>query len=185
MLYFIFVLGMFDIMIYPMLLLLGCTVFRVFLNKPVTQDEYIDEPERKSIIINYLIALSGIFIGTYMIRDLYKHPTNPIPLIGTPFPELAILDMMMFTGLMAICEEQFFRGEIFEWLTNRLPAPGLAIISSSAFFTAYHFQIYGSSVDSLLYVFVGGVVLAWAVYRSRRLCCASLAHLTNNLFSVV
>lgn len=172
-------------MIYPLLLLVGCTVFRVFLNKPVTTDEYIDEPERKNIFVNYLIALSGIFIGTYMVRDLYKHPTNPIPLLGIAFPQLGVIDMALFSGLMAIVEEQFFRGEIFEWLTNRMPAPGLAIILSSAFFTAYHFQIYGSNIDSLLYVFVGGVVLAWAVYRSRRLAPASLAHLTNNVAGAI
>ena len=179
MFYFLFVVGL-EALFYPLLLLAGCAVFRVYINKPLDRDEELDRSEGKKVAVGFVLAFTGIIVGNLFVHDLYRNPQNPLPFTGAPFPELAALDATFFAAMMAIVEEQFFRGEIFEWLAYR-STPGIGIIGSAAFFTAYHFKVYGGDVDSLIYVLVGGVSLAWSVWYTQRLAPASLAHLVNNI----
>jgi len=177
MLYFIFVFGMIDVMIYPFVLLVASLVMRVFLNKPVEQDLYVDVAEGKSTLLYYLVALIGIGIGSIIARGLYNFPFTPQQIA------LSVIDLMLFGTLMAIAEEQFFRGELLEWLKHRVPRP-VAIFLSGAIFTIYHFKVYAGSTDSLYLVFAAGIALSWVTVMSRRLAPATLAHITNNIMAV-
>lgn len=177
MLYFIFVLEMLSLMIYPMLLLVGALLLRVYVNKRVKKDPSVDEREGKSIFMFYLIALIGIGLGNLFIEGLYDYPIEN-------YLSSASTDAVLFTVLMAIVEEAFFRGELLEWLTTVMP-PSFAVISDAAIFMGYHLNVYGRDPECLLYVFIGGLSLAFVTIQSRRLSPAMLAHITNNLVSVL
>jgi len=179
-LYFIFVLGQLELLIYPIVLLVGALVFRVFVNKgKVEVDETLDPMDRKKILLYYLLALVGIGVGNFLIRGLYDFPLPTSTAIAT-----TTMDAWLFTTLMAIVEEQFFRGEMLEWMANYLP-PFMGVLANAAIFTAYHLGVYGAKPDSLLYVMIGGISLAVVTMKSRRLSPAMGAHITNNLLSVL
>jgi len=182
MLYFIFVVGMLDILIYPMLLLVGALVLRVFVNRKLLKDEEIDRTEQKTILVYYLLGLIGIGLGSWFVQGLYDFPIEKyvpsLVLSGSSF------DIALFTVLMAIVEEQFFRGELLEWMSNTM-TPTTATIGNAAVFMGYHLGVYGTNPDNLLYVFIGGLTLALITVKSRRLLPAQLAHITNNLWSVL
>jgi len=180
MLYFIFVLHMLDLMIYPMLLLVGVLALRIFVNRKVLRDEELEPPEIKSIFLYYLIALVGIGIGSWFIQGLYNFPFEEY-LTAT---KLDMTNVWLFTCLMAIVETQFFQGELLEFLSNSM-SPALAVIGSALVFMAYHLGVYGTQPENLLYVFIGGLSLAYVTLQSRRISPAIMAHITNNLLSVM
>jgi len=180
MLYFIFVAHLLDLMIYPMLLVVGTLTLRLFVNRKVLRDEELEPPEIKSIFIYYLVALVGIGIGSWLIRGLYDFPFEKYLTIA----RLQVIDAGLFTSLMAIVETQFFQGELLEYMSNTM-SPSLAVIASSFVFMAYHLGVYGTQPENLLYVFIGGLSLAYVTVQSRRISPALLAHITNNLLSVM
>jgi membrane protease YdiL (CAAX protease family) len=96
--------------------------------------------------------------------------------------ELTGVDAMLYAVLIAVAEEQFFRGAILNFLLT-LTNSTVAIFSSAAIFMVYHFAVYGTSTSNLVYVLVGGLALAWAAYRSGRLSPSILAHVINNVLS--
>jgi len=180
MLYFIFVVQLLELMIYPMLLVVGTLALRIFVNRKVLRDEELEPPEIKSIFIYYLIALVGIGIGSWFISGLYHFPFEKY-LVTV---KLTMMDAWLFTCLMAIVETQFFQGELLEYMSGTM-SPSLAVIASALVFMAYHLGVYGTLPENLLYVFIGGLSLAYVTVQSKRLSPALLAHITNNLLSVL
>jgi len=180
MLYFIFVVHLLDLMIYPMLLLVGVLALRVFVNRKILRDDELEPPEIKSIIIYYLLALVGIGLGSWFIQGLYNFPFEKY--LATT--KLDVIDAWLFTCLMAIVETQFFQGELLEFLSNSM-SPALAVIASALIFMSYHLGVYGTQPENLLYVFIGGLSLAYVTLQSRRISPAIMAHITNNLLSVM
>jgi membrane protease YdiL (CAAX protease family) len=85
--------------------------------------------------------------------------------------------------LIAIAEEQFFRGFITNLLTVKTGFFG--VILSGIFFSVYHLAVYGTSYSSLFIVMGGGIILAYAAYKTRRVSTVMAPHLLNNLASVV
>jgi membrane protease YdiL (CAAX protease family) len=181
-LYLIFVGGMLDVLIYPLILLIGSVILRVYVStRQVEKDEYVEREEAKGIFVYYLVALLGIGLGNFLVTNLYRFP---IEKYLSTLQVLSITDTILLAILMAISEEQFFRGELLEWLSHKMPV-GMAILLNALCFTAYHFKVYGSSTESLLFVFIGGSILAYVTIRSRRLAPAQLAHITNNIGGVL
>jgi len=180
MLYFIFVAHLLDLMIYPMLLVVGTLAFRLFINRKVLRDEELEPPEIKSILVYYLLALVGIGIGSWFIQGLYDFPFEKYLAAA----RLEVIDAWLFTTLMAIVETQFFQGELLEYMSNSM-APALAVIANAFVFMVYHLGVYGTQPENLLYVFIGGLSLAYVTIQSRRISPAVLAHITNNLLSVM
>jgi membrane protease YdiL (CAAX protease family) len=183
--YFVFVYGLQSIMFFPIILLVLSLVFRVYINKKLHKDEELDEAEGKSILTYYIVALFGLVLGSLVVKGLYNFPYEKY-LTDTPIMSAFLLDpssQWVFTTVMAITEEWFFRGELLEFLTYRLP-PGLASFVSALVFMSYHLGVYGTSFENLMYILVGGIGLAIAVTRSRRLEPSLFAHITNNLMAV-
>jgi membrane protease YdiL (CAAX protease family) len=98
---------------------------------------------------------------------------------------LSITNSALFGVEMAIAEEMFFRGVIFNYLIDMLKHPTIAIIGSAIIFMAYHFGVYGGSNTSLIYVLVGGIILAWVTNKSKNLVAAMFAHSINNVLAAV
>jgi len=98
--------------------------------------------------------------------------------------QLSLADQYLYGVMYAICEEQFFRGAVtsfFMWKTSSIP---ISSLFSGGFFMVYHFKVYGSAADKLMYVAIAGAALSYAVLKSRRLSSSGLAHIGNNLLAV-
>lgn len=186
MVYFTFVLGNLSILIYPFILLIAALTFRVFINKKLVKDTDIDKTERKDILIYYFVGLIGIGIGNLLVKGLYTFPINEaLNRLGVQITmSMAPIDDRLFTILMAIVEEQLFRGEMLEWMSGSMP-PGVASLANAGVFSVYHLGVYGTQPQNLIYVLVGGIALAWITIKSRRLTSALGAHITNNILGAI
>jgi membrane protease YdiL (CAAX protease family) len=108
-----------------------------------------------------------------------------IPVVVRVVPmELTGMDAALYAVLMAIAEENFFRGAITNFLLT-ITSPAFAILGSAMIFTAYHIAVYRTSLEAFIYVFVGGAVLAWVAQRTGRLSPAICAHIINNLLATL
>lgn len=163
-----------QIVLFPVTLLLSGLVMEFYLER---KREYVDsilEPTTMKQIGNYtIIALFGIFLTGYVVQK-FKIPM-----------ELTGYDAILYGVLIAIGEEQFFRGFITDWLLTQLKSPMLALLVSALTFMIYHFAVYGTQADALIYVFAGGFVLSWTAYKSRRISPPMLAHIINNVAAVL
>jgi membrane protease YdiL (CAAX protease family) len=159
------------VILFPAVLLITGIVLQFYLQRRV---EVVDSLAKSAGDIGFytLIALAGIAIASFTAPALAKLPKM----------ELTGVDAMLYAVLIAVAEEQFFRGAILNFLLT-LTNPTLAILSSAAIFMVYHFAVYGTILANLIYVLIGGLVLSWVAYRSGRLSPSILAHVLNNTLS--
>ena len=167
-----------TVALFPAVLLITGIVLQFFLLRRVETVDSVFEPETAWNIGFYtLLALAGIGLGSIISPALAKAvPVQKMQLTG--------MDAVLYSVLISIAEEQFFRGAITNFLLSMFP-PSMAVLGSAAIFTAYHLAVYGTEASALIYVFVGGAVLAFVAYRSGRLSPACLAHMFNNVLSFV
>ena len=166
------------VILFPAILLISGIMLQFFLLRKVeTVDSVFQEETAWNIGYYTLVALAGIGLGNLISPALAK---------ATPIQKMQLtgMDALLYSVLIAIAEEQFFRGAITNFLLTMLP-PSMAILGSAAIFTAYHLAVYGTELSALIYVFVGGAVLAFVAYRSGRLSPSILAHCLNNILSFV
>jgi membrane protease YdiL (CAAX protease family) len=156
----------------PFLLLAGSAVINKYAVRSVPDDPSIDKRESHQIFYYTLIALAGISFGSLFASGIA--PRLPTSIIS----ENAGLVAVGFSVLMAIAETQFFQGEL---LMLMKPMGVGAVLASALVFTGYHWKVYGTNQASLVYVFVGGLALAYAAYKTRRITSSMIAHIINNL----
>lgn len=87
--------------------------------------------------------------------------------------------VLLIGGAPAVCEELLFRGYIQTRLTRRFPA-WVGILVASLLFAAFHLD-----PVHVIAVFPLGIWMGWLAYRSGSILPAMLAHLVNNVLSVV
>jgi membrane protease YdiL (CAAX protease family) len=175
------------VVVFPALLLLtgwfGERIIERRSAKP-EEDPSLSKTEYKSILFYGLLAVAGTFIMGYAIQNVH--------LFGTvEGMQLSALDSLLYTVLIAVGEEEFFRGFVTEALLNlKMPAkfglfntPYVALLMSAFLFCGYHFARYGTNPDALMYVFAGGFVLSWVAWRSRRISTTMIGHGLNNLLA--
>lgn len=92
---------------------------------------------------------------------------------------LTVIPAVMFVSLIAIGEEQFFRGFLTNYLSKK--SVFLGILGSAAVFASFHLAVYGMSVSALFYVLASGVLLAWIGIHSGRLFVVMMIHIMNNV----
>jgi len=92
---------------------------------------------------------------------------------------LTVVPAVMFVTLIAIAEEQFFRGFLTNYLSKK--SIYLGIFGSAAVFAAFHLAVYGIIVSALFYVLASGVLLAWLGIHSGRLFVVMAIHIMNNV----
>ena len=81
--------------------------------------------------------------------------------------DLSVTNSALFGIEMAVAEEMFFRGVVFNYLLDEIVHhPTMAMLASAIIFMIYHSAVYGGNEASLLYVFIGGFILAWVTYKS-------------------
>jgi membrane protease YdiL (CAAX protease family) len=161
------------IILFPTVLLVTGIVLQFYLARKV---EVVDGLAESAGNIGFytLIALAGITIASFVSPAISYLPKM----------ELTGVDAMLYAVLIAVAEEQFFRGAILNFLLT-LTDSTVAIFSSAVIFMVYHFAVYGTSTLNLVYVLIGGLALSWVAYRSGRLSPSILAHVLNNILSFI
>ena len=98
--------------------------------------------------------------------------------------DLSIVDAGLCVVLIAIGEEQFFRGCIFPYLKTLIKVPAFSIFGSALIFMVYHDWRYGSDPATMGYVLFAGILLAYVCHVTKRLWPAHFIHIINNLIAV-
>jgi len=163
-----------TIVVFPSILLLIGLGMEMWLEKKREYvDHFAEEKTMKTIGYWTIVALLGFFLTGYMVQHV-----NLTILTGWA-------SAISFTVLMAIAEEQFFRGFITDMFLTNFKYSMLALGGSAFVFMFYHYARYGTDPNSMLYVFAGGFILNWVAYKSRRISPCMLAHIINNVVAVV
>lgn len=161
--------------LFPVILLTTGVALQIYFTRTVPVDDSLDMREGGQILFYTIVCLAAVAITSFFVTALPRL---------VPSMRLTGFDTMMFGILMAVAEEQFFRGATLSFLL-KMTAPLVAIFGSAAIFAVYHLAVYGTDVGAMAYVFVGGMVLSWVVYRSRRISPSMTAHIANNILASV
>lgn len=167
---------------FPAFLLLGSLVMSRYINK-IVEDPEIDEEEASNITYFTALALAGIGAGSMVVsRNLFIFPAKisgelRILAIGV-FP-LAVLH----AALMAIAEEPFFRGVFLQWFSPL--GMSVSIVATTLIGVIYHLRVYGTTGGALMYVALAWMIFSYVAWRTRRISPLILAHLFNNLISML
>ncbi|NVM21655.1 MAG: CPBP family intramembrane metalloprotease [Desulfobacterales bacterium] len=167
--------GFSDFLLIPTILLLSGLVLQMYMKQKIEHDVTLEPHEAKNILLYTLIALVGIGLGSLVSEGLFK-PPQPLA--------LSVYDQAMIGSFYAISEERFFRGAFTSFLTWKIKFGMVANVGSGLIFGVYHFAVYGSSPDKIMYVVFAGLILSYVVLKSGRLTPAILAHLGNNLMGI-
>ncbi len=91
-----------------------------------------------------------------------------------------MINLLIIAVVAAVGEELIFRGLLQRLLQEMLRSPHLAILITSVFFSAFHFQFF-----SFLPRFLLGLILGYLMYYGRSIWYPILAHFVNNAMGVV
>lgn len=160
----------------------------------VERDEDLDNTEKTSIFYWTMVGTAALFIANLAVQNVVGGNMNSFTQ-GSIMANMAgsitgsitgsqQMDLMLFTVMMALAEEQFFRGgllRLFTWKSNF----SFAILGTSLIFMFYHFKVYGTTQTALMFVLLAGAVLAFITLKSQRLVPAQHAHVVNNLVALM
>jgi membrane protease YdiL (CAAX protease family) len=167
-----------TLILFPVILLIaGIVLQQYYLRKIEYTDRVYEEKTASNIMFYTFLAIIGILTGAYF-TTYFLYPKHVLETI-----EMSIVDLRLFGILMAVAEEQFFRGFITNFFLDRLP-PMPAIFVSGGIFTIYHLAVYGSNPSAMLYVLIAGIMLSYVAFLSGRLSPTILAHVINNVLAV-
>ena len=158
-----------TLILFPGLLLTFGLVMEFYLEKKREETPARDRGSWKEIAFYTVMALLGFYLTSFGVSHM-SMAINAVNFSG-----------IAYVTLMAIAEEQFFRGFITDLFLTKLTQPYLAILMSGGTFAIYHIARYGTQADAMIYVFVGGIILSWVAYKSRRLSPGMIAHVINNI----
>jgi len=171
--------------IFPGFLLLMGLVIGRYLKLKYEVDPSLSDEESTSILLYTLIALLGMVIASLIAGfDIFLHRSTislkGVMLSGVPLMPLHAL-------LMAVAEEQFFRGAVLEWIIQKTGQAIIVIpsIISGIIGAAYHMAVYHTKPDALIYVFIAWIILSYVAIKTRRLSPTMLAHVINNFMATM
>lgn len=139
--------------------------------QPTVDDEYFTPSGLRSI---YFVVMGVVALGFCGVIG------KNLSIVE----DLSILDAGLCVTLIAIGEEQFFRGFIFSYLKTLIKFPTFAMVGSAAIFMGYHNWRYGTDPTTMGYVFLAGIILAYVCHVTKRLWPAYLIHIINNVIAV-
>jgi membrane protease YdiL (CAAX protease family) len=106
----------------------------------------------------------------------------PLSLVNT-FASISFTPQRMFLLLIAVAEEQFFRGFLLNLFLNKKTGQGIAVMLESAIFALYHSYVYGGDTNALLIVFGAGLVISYGDIKTGRVSTGIASHVLNNLLA--
>jgi len=163
-------------LLFPIILLLSTVAINYYFGRKVEIDPTLDSNELGDVGLYTVICLVVMAVGGAFAAKVFL----PSTLLAT----LSTTDAAMYGTLIAVAEENLFRGAILSFLAMTTVRP-LAIFASASIFVVYHFSVYRANSSALMYVFIAGMVLSYACLRTRRLSPAILAHVINNVAAVM
>lgn len=175
------------LIIFPAFLLTTGLIMEWYLERRREHDETTSKRELKSVIYYALIGILGLLITGAVVNYI------PIPTAITPLS----FDALAYGALMGISEEPFFRGFITDGLLSYFGSSQarfggfafrnvyVALALSACIFAIFHFAVYKTSTNALIYVWVGGFILSWIAYKSKRISPCIIAHVCNNIWSML
>jgi len=164
------------LILFPLILLFSGLILQILYMRRMEYTDHIFEEETSANITYYtMLAFIGILMGS-----LFANFVRPQFIIGV---ELSIVSLRLFAALMAICEEQFFRGFFTNFFLKIFNNPYVAAGLSGVVFAIYHFRVYGTS-NAFFYVIISGFALSYVAIKSGRLSPCILAHVINNILAV-
>ena len=158
-----------DSIIAILILISGLVMQRYF---KVDAQEGIDDKAKSQVFV-----YSSVAVVIFFILNIYvpKLPLSVESVIGNAF-----LPDKMFELLIAVAEEQFFRGFLANLLITRTNA-GIGILMDAIIFAVYHLAVYGNSPADLGIIFGAGLTLAFIDYKTGRVSPSIIGHVINNL----
>jgi membrane protease YdiL (CAAX protease family) len=174
-----------TLVLFPIILLVTGLVMEYSLERRGTGFKKEDSPDtttdRKEVASTgywALLGFAGIMLSGYAINF-----TNYISSLSA----LAVTnyDLILFSSLMAVSEEMFFRGFVLELCLVTFKVGEIAVFASAGVFAVYHLARYGTQLESLVYVFAGGLILSFITWKSKRLGPSILAHVGNNVIATM
>jgi len=149
------------------LLISGLTM--AFLLARVRPDWHLDPKEWTSILM-----WTGVSMGAIFLVNLVRH----LRFETTP------MDPRLFSVLIGISEEVFFRVFLCAWLVLMV-GEMFGIFLNASIFALYHVFVYSQQPSALLIIFGAGLILGYVFVKSRRASPVMLAHCLVNLIAVV
>lgn len=134
------------------------------------------------IVIGAIVGIGASALYSWIISALRINlPNNSEQLLAMGRSEpFTVLGLLAAAALIApICEEIFFRGFAFAGLLNGMALIPAALLSAALFAVAH------TDLGSLVPLFIIGLVLAWARWRSDSLWPGIIIHIANNTLAAV
>jgi hypothetical protein len=134
------------------------------------------------IVVGLVIGLGGSLLYSQLIAFFHLPlQTNSNTLLqegkSAPLTTLGILAAAAFVA--PLCEEVFFRSFVFVGLLKRMPLWPSVVLSAAIFGIAH------ADLGSLIPLFIIGMVLAWARWRSDSIWPGIVIHAVNNTAAAV
>lgn len=107
----------------------------------------------------------------------FQQQESHIPLIGEEAMG-AVIAITIITFFAPILEEIFFRGFIFRTMLKRWPLK-LAFVASAVIFAVIHLEF-----QSIIPLFLLGLILNWMFYRTKSLYPGIFFHIINNVIAL-
>jgi hypothetical protein len=127
-----------------------------------------------NIPVQFLIAITGIFLGTF--EYLILQPKPLIPTLNLETLLFASIILIISTGL---AEELLFRGILQKNAQNVL-GPLYGLLYTALLFTALH--IGWNSIYDLIFVFSVGLFYGYAFYKTKSIIGVTFSHGISNTF---
>jgi membrane protease YdiL (CAAX protease family) len=164
--------------LFPAFLGISGLVMQIYTEKRIA---YV-KTSLSSIILYTMIAFGGLMVASLLAKN------NPWVLtqgsiFSASLSKMAVIDQQLFGVLMAISEEQFFRGFITSYFVDRTN-PFIGCAGSSGVFAVFHFAVYGTSPTALTFIFMSGLILSFVAYKTGLISPTMIAHIINNLVAI-
>ena len=127
-----------------------------------------------NIPVQFLIAITGIFLGTFEYLIL-----QPKPLIPTQNLETLLFASIILIISTGLAEELLFRGILQKNAQNVL-GPLYGLLYTALLFTALH--IGWNSIYDLIFVFSVGLFYGYAFYKTKSIIGVTFSHGISNTF---
>jgi len=168
---------------FPAFLLLGSLVMQRYLYKRIEEDTSIDDEEAGSIMYFTLLALLGIGVGSLFVsRTLFIFPAQINGPMGPLLLGMFSLNVLQ-ACLMAVAEENFFRGIFLQFFSSFGMGPSIS--ATAMIGVIYHLRVYGASDSGLYYVGIAWIVFGYAAWRTKRISPLIVAHVINNILATM
>lgn len=131
-------------------------------------------PVGSKVFIFSLLAFGAIMVTNLVVK---LFPTQAATTAAS-----GPISWALFSVLIAISEEQWFRGAITPFMVNSVGVI-LGSVMAGAVFGIYHFAVYGDQPTALMVVTMAGIMLSYLAIESKSITPGMIAHASNNFIA--